>query len=182
MVWKQGRCSEKRHLPKGAVTLELKCPESEVEWDYHRRGQKTIRDTNLAVYSRKFLFRVNYSWHQLAGWFFFSSFYFSSGPSFIAASPKPPDGRMSRGLEHWFYMRKIHSRDTEDCQNHSVSIRRGCQRPTRLDTQKQWEWCLIKGRREWSIEFISSDRVSSCWEGWADGKELPLCKNNGVSD
>lgn len=69
VVWKQSQCSEKRHLPKGAVTLELKCPESETEWDYHRRGQKTIRDTNLAVYSRKFSFRVNYSLHQLAGWF-----------------------------------------------------------------------------------------------------------------
>lgn len=27
----KNRCSEKRHLPKGALNLKLKCPESEAE-------------------------------------------------------------------------------------------------------------------------------------------------------
>lgn len=37
-------CSEKRHLQKGAVNLNLKYPESEA--DYHLRGQKIIKDVN----------------------------------------------------------------------------------------------------------------------------------------
>lgn len=98
----KSQCSEKRYLPKGALNLELKRPESEAEWDYHRRGQKTIKDTSLAVYSRKFSFRViNSGITHCISWladFFFFCFY--SGPSFIATSPKPPDGRMFRGLKY----------------------------------------------------------------------------------